>query len=109
MANKESLPTEYYINPKSLITLKEIPAILKISISTISKLIKNKNFPPNVRICGERSVGRCAKKLYVYQEVMDFIEMTKKEGALPKYEETTKTNKPKKRYNDESLWRWKDD
>lgn len=64
--------TEYFINPKSLVSYKEIMQILRLDRKTIIKLSKENRFPKPVTIIGKESPY--CKKLWVYQDIMNFID-----------------------------------
>jgi predicted DNA-binding transcriptional regulator AlpA len=63
------LPATYYINPKSLITAKEVCQILKISLSSLYLLIKADRFPKPLRMRDKPKT----KLFWTYQSIIDFI------------------------------------
>ena len=62
----------YYINPKSLVTFKELVVIIKLSRSTINNLIKQDLFPKPIRVTNTKNTSK-QKRLWLYQDIIDFL------------------------------------
>ena len=96
---------EYYVNPKSLVSYKELEMILKINRTTISALIKEGRFPKPFQVLNRND--KFAKKFWVYQDIIDFI--NDKQNGLEKIYQDQKTRMVGRRfrlnYKDKSLWR----
>jgi len=94
-----------YVNPKSLVSYKELEIILKINRSTILGLIREGKFPKPFQVLNRND--KFAKKFWVYQDIIDFI--NDKQNGLDKVYQEQKTRLDSKRYRsnykDKSLWR----
>lgn len=78
--------TEIYINPKSLLTFPEVIQILKMSRTSITKMIKDGIFPPAILKPTSKSQSiRNMRKYWIYQDIMKFIDEMKL-GDLSRYE-----------------------
>jgi predicted DNA-binding transcriptional regulator AlpA len=65
----------YFINPLSLITIKEICGILKISQNTLLAIRRSGSFPKpiNLNETSHRSFKRCKRKYWKFQDVINWI------------------------------------
>lgn len=97
---------EFYVNPKSLVNYKELEMILKINRTTIKALLKEGKFPKPFKVLNRND--RFAKKFWVYQDIIDFI--NDKQNGLEKVYQEQKTKVDSKgyrssNYRDKNLWR----
>lgn len=78
--------TEIYINPRSLLTWPEVVEILKMSRSTITRMMKDGVFPPPIlKPQAKRKSGpSTVRKYWVYQDIIKFMD-SMKSGDFKKY------------------------
>ena len=85
-------PASYFINPKSLVCIKDLELILKVSKGTIYRMLRKNLFPKCIKITN----GRTRKKLWLYQDIIDFISNVENEKFL--LYETQKEKRATKNY-----------
>lgn len=64
---------EYYINPLSLVTKKEICNILGVCMKTLHTLSKHDNFPKPINFRHSFSTSARGRKYYRYGDIIKFI------------------------------------
>lgn len=73
------MATDVFINPKSLVTYKELEVILGMKSSKIRELVKKKRFPAPKALHSKQ--GKVAKRYWVYSDILDWLKH-KDEGKV---------------------------
>lgn len=98
MDDQATKHVKYFINPKSLVTAKEVCQILKISTSQLNRLRKDNLFPQCFTSGTTKNV-KTARKKWLYQDIMKYID-NQKEGINKEYpQEFIKTIRESERFD----------